>query len=183
MMTDKQKTFDYLKHGFTPEQVVVRITPLDKKSISQSIQLYNVPVDRPEHRFVEVNETYRWGYGYREGDDINWPTWNTDQHHCDDTVGHGAELDDLCSVTFDYDGAWTDEQKEDFEDKWYNGDPEDDDGRSGMGWLYDYQMTWQVEDEQLIINGPVRYDVMDRTEYNKVYIEDWKPQTEEKEDE
>jgi len=40
-----------------------------------------------------------------------------------------------------------------------------------------------VEDEQLIINGPVRYDVMDRTEYNKVYIEDWKPQTEEKEDE
>ena len=175
-MTDSQKTFDYIKHGFTPEQVVVRLTPKYKKSITQEVQLYNVPVDQPDHRFVIVNETYRWGYGYREGDDMNWPyIWNTDQHQCDSTIGHGAELDDLCSITFDYDGAWTDEQKAEFEDRWYNGDPEDDDGRSGMAWLYDYQDHWQIEEENLYIDGPVKYDVMDKHDYGKIYIEDWQP--------
>lgn len=179
-MTDKQKTFDYIKHGFTPEQVVVRITPQHKKSIAQEVELYNVPANEPGHRFVVVNEMYRWGYGYKEGDDMNWPfQWKTDRHLCDNTIGHGAELDDLCSVTFNYDGDWTEEQKAEFEDKWYNGDPDDDDGRSGMAWLYDYQDYWQIEDENLIIDGPFRYDVMDKTNYNKIYIEDWKPTTEE----
>lgn len=179
-MTDKQKTFDYIKHGFTPEQVLVRVTPKDKKSITQEVQLYNVPANQPGHRFVIVNETYRWGYGYREGDDMNWAwVWNTNQQYCDPNIGHGAELDDLCSVTFDYDGDWTDEQKEDFENKWYNGDPDDDDGRTGLGWIYDYQDTWQIEEENLIVNGPFKYDVIDKDEYGKVYIEDWQPPREE----
>lgn len=56
-MDDKQKTFNYLKHGFTKEDVFVRLTPKNKKSITQMIQLYNVPVNEPGHRFVEVRET------------------------------------------------------------------------------------------------------------------------------
>jgi hypothetical protein len=179
---EKQGLVDNIKHGFRPEDVVVRITPQHKKSITQMIQLYNVPVGEPGHRFVEVNETYRWGYGYKEGDDMNWPyQWRTNQHYCDPSIGHGAELDDLCSVWFDFDGNWTDEQKEDFEDKWYNGDPNDDDGRCGMGWVYDYQDTWQIEDEQLIVDGPFKYDIIDKTQYNKIYIENWQP-TKEKTD-
>ena len=35
MTEDKQKTYDYLKHGFTAEQVLVRITPVNKKSITK----------------------------------------------------------------------------------------------------------------------------------------------------
>ena len=97
-------------------------------------------------------------------------------------MGHGSELDDLCAVWFDYDGDWTDEQKEEFEDRWYNGDPEDDDGRSGMAWLHDYQSEWQIEDDQIIIDGEaedIKYDIMSKTEYNKIYIEDWQPPQEE----
>jgi hypothetical protein len=181
---EKQNLVDNIKHGFRPEDVVVRITPLHKKSITQMVQLYNVPVGQPGHRFVEVNETYRFGYGYREGDDMNYPyAWNGDTLYCDSTIGHGAELDDLCSVDFNYDGDWTDEQKEDFEDKWYNGDPEDNDGRSGLGWVYDYQDTWQIEDEQLLVDGPFKFDVMDKTHYNKIYIENWQPPKENNEEE
>ena len=102
--------------------------------------------------------------------------------YCDPQIGHGADLDDLVSVWFDYDGEWTAEQKQDFEDKWHNGDPEDDSGRSGMGWIYDYQDTWQIEDDQLIIDGEVddiKYDIVSRKEYNKVFIEDYKPKKEE----
>lgn len=180
-MDDKQKTFNYIKHGFTADDVYIRLTPKRKKSITQMIQLYNVPVNQPDHRFVEIRETYRFGVGYKEGTDLDYPLLLLPQGgetYCDPQVGHGADLDDLCSVWFDYDGAWTEEQKSDFEDKWYNGDPNDDDGRSGMGWVYDYQDTWQIEDEQLIIDGHVddiKFDIVSKTEYNKVYIEDYKP--------
>jgi hypothetical protein len=180
MTVDKQKTYDYLKHGFTPEQVLVRITPQHKKSITQEVQLYNVPSDQPGYRFVIVQETYRWGYGYREGDDMNYPyAWKGDQLYCDSTIGHGAELDDLCSVTFDYSRDWTDEEKAEFEEFWYNGDPEDDDGRTGLGWIYDYQDKWNIEEENLIIDGPFKFDVVDKDDYGKIYIEDWQPPQEE----
>jgi len=160
--------------------VLIRVTPKHKKSITQEVQLYNVPVDQSGHRSVAVSETYRWGHGYREGDDMNWPyIWQGDQIYCDSTIGPGADLDDLCSVDFNYDGEWTDEQKEDFEDKWYNGDSNDDDGRSGMAWLFDYQGEWNVEEENLIINGPYKFDVIDKDEYGKIYIEDWQPPVEE----
>lgn len=177
---EKQELVDNIKHGFRPEDVVVRITPQQKKSVTQMIQLYDKPND-PQQKFVEVNETYRWGYGYKEGDDMNYPfMWNQTQLFCDNQVGHGAELDDLCGVYFDYDGPWTQEEKEDFENKWYNGDPADEDGRSGFAWVYDYQDTWQVEDEQLVVDGPFKFDVMDKNDYGKIYMEDWQPPAEEK---
>ncbi len=65
-MDDRQKTFDYLKYGFTADDVVIRLKPINKKSIDHMIQLYNVPVGEPGHRFVEVKETYPlglWLYG------------------------------------------------------------------------------------------------------------------------
>lgn len=184
-MDRKQKVFDKLKKGFTTDEVLVRIMPKYKKSITQMIQLYNVPVGQPGHRFVEVKETYRWGYGYREGDDLNYPSMLFPQNgeiFCDPSIGHGAELDDLCAIDFDFDGDWTDEEMKDFEDKWYNGDPDDDDGRSGLSWVYDYQDTWKIEDEELIINGPVRYDIVDINVYDKIYESDYRPKVEEKDE-
>ena len=45
----------------------------------------------------------------------------------------------------------------------------------------DYQETWNVEDENVIIDGEVddiKYDIVSKTEYNKVFIEDYKPKKE-----
>lgn len=53
------------------------------------------------------------------------------------------------------------------------------DGRSGMAWVHDYQDHWQIEDDQIIVLGPVQFDIMDKTDYNKIYIEDYQPTTEE----
>jgi hypothetical protein len=162
---EKKKIFDYIKHGFTQDDVYIRLTPKNKKSVNMMIQLYNVPVNEPGHRFVQVNEMYRWGYGYMEGDTLDYPNLilpQNGQTYCDPTVGHGSDLDDLCAVDF-----------------WYNGDPDDDDGRSGLGWVYDYQDTWQIEDEQIIIDRDVKYDIVSKTEYNKVFIEDYKPDIDE----
>ena len=179
-MDDKQKTFDYIKHGFTADDVWIRLTPQSKKSITHMIQVYDKPND-PKQKFVEIRETYRWGQAYMDGSNLDWPNLlmpQQGQTYCNPEDGHGNELDDLCGVWFDYDGEWTDEDKEAFEDKWYNGDPADDDGRSGMAWLMDYQDTWNVEDENIIIDGEVediKYDIVSKKEYNKVFIEDYKP--------
>ena len=95
--------------------------------------------------------------------------------------GHGADLDDLCAIDFNFDGDWTEAEQADFSDRWYNGDPNDDDGRSGMAWVHDYQDEWQIEDEQIIVLGPVQFDIVDKKEYGKIHIEDYKPTTEENE--
>jgi hypothetical protein len=183
-MTEKQKVFDYLKHGFTADDVWIRLTPQSKKSITHMIQVYDKPND-PKQKFVEIRETYRWGQAYMDGSNLDYPSLlmpQQGQTYCDPEDGHGNELDDLCGVWFDYDGEWTDEEKEAFEDNWYNGDVNDDDGRSGMAWLMDYQDTWNVEDENIIIDGEVediKYDIVSKKEYNKVFIEDFKPTKEE----
>jgi len=183
MVADKQKTFDYIKHGFTADDVWIRLTPKVKKSITHVIELYDKPND-PKQKFVTISETYRWGQAYMDGSNLDWPNLlmpNQAETYCNPDDGDGNEFDDLVGVWFDYDGEWTDEEQKDFEDKWYNGDPDDDDGRSGMGWLMDYQEKWNVEDENVIINGEVddiKYDIVSKKEYNKVFIEDYKPKKE-----
>ena len=178
-MTDKHKTFDYIKYGFTADDVVVRITPRHKKSIAQSILINNI---KDKGKTVEVTEMYRWGVGYREGNELDYPELlSGDYFSCDSQIGHGNDLDDLCSVDFSYMGEWSEEEKQNFEDRWYNGDPDDDDGRSGAGWLYDWQDQWDIEQDYITINGPVKFDVVSKLEYDKVFIEDFKPKTEEAE--
>ena len=179
-MTDSQKTFDYIKHGFTPEQVLIRVKPQHKKSVDLVYELYDKTVNDPDQRFVTISETYRWGEGYLSGDMLDYPdTFDQKMLSLDPTIGHGNELDDLCSINFDYDGAWDDQQKSEFEDKWYNGDNDDDDGRSGASWLYDFQDQWQVETETLYIHGPYRFDIVDKDEYNKIYLENYQIKTKE----
>ena len=43
-MTEKQKVFDYLKHGFTADDVWIRLTPQSKKSITHMIQVLTNPM-------------------------------------------------------------------------------------------------------------------------------------------
>ena len=108
-MDDKQKTFNYLKHGFTQDDVLVRITPLQKKSIAHSIMVYGI---NDKDKTVDINEMYRWGVGYREGMELDYPELLTgDYFSCDPYLGHGSDLDDLCSVDFSYNGEWSDEEK------------------------------------------------------------------------
>ena len=113
-MDDKQKTFDYIKHGFTADDVWIRLTPQSKKSITHMIQVYDKPND-PKQKFVEIRETYRWGQAYMDGSNLDYPFLlmpQQGQTYCDPQDGHGNELDDLCGVWFDYDGEWTDEDIE-----------------------------------------------------------------------
>lgn len=144
-----------------------RITPIDKKSIYAVYDVYKIN-EQDEMKGFVVRELYRWGQGFREIDD---PVYLEDKSIvCDPNLGYGAELDDCISIDFDYDGEWTDIEKEQLENCWCNGDPEDPDMRMGAAWLYDYS-DWEVEEDFLEIIGPFKVDIIDDIDYNTVIEE------------
>ena len=65
------------------------------------------------------------------------------------------------------------QEKEEIENLWCEGDPEDPDGRMGAAWLYDYS-DWEVEDDYVEIYGPFTVDIVDEDEYNVVIEENIK---------
>jgi hypothetical protein len=77
----------------------------------------------------------------------------------------------LCSVYVEFQGEFTDDEKEEIE-KRCRGDLEDEDGRWGTAWLFDGDHNWQVEDDGVLIYGPVKIDLVDEDAYNEVIKED-----------
>jgi hypothetical protein len=71
----------------------------------------------------------------------------------------------LCAVDFDFDESFTEEEKEEIEQLWANGDPNDEYERSGAAWLYDYS-DWEVEEDSITILGPFVVDKIDEDVYN-----------------
>lgn len=155
---------------FNKDDVVIEVTPLEKKSIEQIIEIW----DNDTERSVTITERYRWGRGFLEHEYLEYNLDPVGTHRCDPNVGHGCDLDDLTSVWFDYDGDWTEEQKEQFEDHWENGDADDPDSRSGCAWLWDFQEEFEIEDDCVEITGPVRFSIVGINDYTKVYVEDYK---------
>lgn len=147
-----------------------RITPIDKKSITAVYDAYKTDSEGNTRGFV-VRELYRWGQGFRE---IDEPVYLENKWIiCDPGIGWGCELDDSISIDFEFDDDFTDEEKADIEDKWCNGDPDDEFERSGAAWLYDFS-DWQVEEDYVEILGPFKVDIVDGDEYNVIIEENIK---------
>jgi hypothetical protein len=145
-----------------------RITPLEKKNISISYDVYE---DLPNNqvRGWRVEELYRWGVGYRSEDSAvsEWETHNNGIW-CDPSVGDSIELEDLISCDFEFDAGFTAEEKLAIEENWNN---------SGPSWIYDGEHNWQVESTELVIYGPVQIDLID-DDTGEVIEEDVKPKSE-----
>ena len=145
--------------------VLYRIKPVDKKSIEITYDVYK----QREHGTIvgwSVTELYRWGQGFVE-DETDLPYIESKHTVTNPQIGDGAELDDLISVDFQYDDEIDQDEREFIEQCWENGDPEDEDGRSGPAWLYDYS-DWQVEDESITIYGPFEVDKITYSDYTIV---------------
>jgi hypothetical protein len=130
-----------------------RITALDKKSVVVTNAVYEDLADGTT-RGWSVEETYRWGYGFRSEQDpvTEWELGNNGIH-CEATSGFAcAELTDLCACFFEFDAGFTDEEKQLIENNWHEG---------GMSWLHDGEHNWQVEESTMLILGPVLIDLID----------------------
>lgn len=148
-----------------------RITPLEKKSVEYFVDVYEKLPDGRIRGF-DVTETWRWGFGFREEDEPVYEGEGT--VYCRPDVGWGCDLDDLIAVHVNF-GCWdmdgnfyedgfTEEEKEEIEAR-LRYELEDDDGRSGTGWIYDGEHNWSVEDDHVAILEPYRIDLVDADGY------------------
>jgi hypothetical protein len=145
--------------------VLYRIKPVDKKSIRITYDVYK----QTETGHIigwAVTELYRWGQGFVEYED-ELPYIDSAYVVTNPMIGEGAELDDGISIDFEYDDSITQDERDFIESCWENGDPNDEDGRAGAAWLYDYS-DWEIEDESITIDGPFEVDKLTYVDYNIV---------------
>lgn len=140
-------------------KILYRVRPEYKKSVDSFCEVVGQDNNGNERRW-SVTETYRWGQGFVE--DLSELPYKDDfEHTFDFSVGWGSELDDLCSIDFEFDESFTDEEREQIEQNWDEG---------GRGWL-DESSEWTAEYEDITIRGPFIVDKIDEEVYN-VSIED-----------
>ena len=136
-------------------EVLYRIKPVDKKSIEAYYDVYKELPDGSTKGF-SITELYRWGQGFVESEE-ELP--NIDSKSCtvDPSLGDGCELDDLINVEFEFDDTFTDEEKQEIENAWYEG---------GLGWLVDGEHDWLIDYESITIYGPFEVDKITYSDYN-----------------
>lgn len=136
-----------------------RITPLEKKSVTYFIDVYERREDGGIRGF-EAHFYYRRGQGFREEDNQPWDYEVKQGVNCDPQLGWGCELDDLCGVDVRFDDNFTPEEQAEIR-ALCTGDAEDDEGRFGEGWIYDGDHNWEIEEDCVYIYGPLRIDLVD----------------------
>lgn len=129
---------------------VYRITPLEKKSISATYEMYRENPDGTISWF-NIEDHYRWGQGFIEEDmDVNLPYKDNVVAYCDPNAGWGAELDDQVAVSFEFSDDLGEEEQQAIKDAYEQG---------GAGWLYEGDHDWQEEDSSIVVAAPFRIDL------------------------
>jgi hypothetical protein len=142
---------------------VYQVISLEKKNVVVTYEIFE-DMGNNNIRGWQIEETYRWGAGYRSVDDpiSEWET-NNNGIYCDFSLG--SESDDLIACYYQFDEGFTDQEKADLEQKWEEG---------GAAWLYDGEHNWEVENANVVIYGPVKINLIDELT-GDIIEEDIKP--------
>lgn len=132
-----------------------RITPLEKKSIEVFFELYRQNPETGDTQWVNINETYRWGKAFIAEDmDLNLPYADSKEAYCkmEDGEYEGCDFEDSVAVSFEFSDDITDEEQEAIREAYYD---------SGMGWIYDGEHDWEIEDDYVVVYGPFTVELCD----------------------
>lgn len=140
-----------------------KITPLEKKSIFNRIDVYRQNDDDSISGFT-IEEHYRWGQGYVDSKDY-FPVTSDSYAYCDSQIGWGAELDDHVAFFIEFTDDLSEEEREEIEKNYLD---------DRAGWLYDGDHNWEIEEDTIVIMPPYRIDKVDTKEYGKVLEENIK---------
>lgn len=134
-----------------------RITPLEKKSISITYEMFRENADGSISWF-NVEDHYRWGVGFLAEDmDCNLGYANDPQQYCkaEDGEYEGCEFEDQHACWFEFSDDIGEEEQEEIKSLYLEGD---DEGRGGAGWIHDGDHEWQIEDDYVIVLGPYKIE-------------------------
>lgn len=127
------------------------ITPLEKKSISITYEMYRKNADDTISWF-NIEDHYRWGRGFIEEDlDCNLEHDQTRSQHCKPDAGEyeGCEFDDSVACWFEFSDDITEAEQEAIKEAYYEG---------GAGWLFDGYHEWQEEDSYVEVLPPYKVE-------------------------
>jgi hypothetical protein len=117
------------------------IKPLHKKSIIYHVEMFRENADGSISSFT-IDETYRWGQGFVEGDlDCNLP-WEGDD------VAYAR--DDSINIEIEFSDDISEDEQEEIRQAYYEGN---------AGWLFDGDHDWQEEDTAVHIIAPYQIDL------------------------
>lgn len=136
---------------------LLKVTPLEKKSISYNVLMCRENDDGTISTFT-VDDGYRWGQGWLDEEEDSIPYKEDNTVHCSPSTGWGSDLDDQCSCWFEFSDDISEEEQEHIKKCYLEGD---EDNRCGMGWLFEGDHKWQVEEDYIEILGPYRVDRCD----------------------
>jgi len=137
------------------EEPVVRIHPLEKKSVDYLVEMFQKTPEGNVRGF-DVTETYRWGQGFVPEEDMDWVE-EEEVAVCDPQHGWGAELDDLIAVSVEFHGEFDSEER-DYIEQLCTRETEDADGLTGLEWIFGGEHDWEVDMEQILIRAPFVID-------------------------
>lgn len=138
-----------------------RITPLEKKSISITYEMFRENADGSISWF-NVEDHYRWGVGFLAEDmDCNLGYADDPQQYCkaEDGEGEGCEFEDQHACWFEFSDDIGEEEQEEIKSMYLEGD---EDGRGGAGWIHEGDHEWQIEDDYVIVLGPYKVEFCDQ---------------------
>lgn len=135
-----------------------KITPLEKKSISITYEMFRENADGTISWF-NVEDHYRWGAGFIAEDmDVNLEHDQARSQHCKAEYGEyeGCEFDDQVACWFEFSDDIGEEEQEEIKRMYLEGD---DDGRGGAGWIHEGDHEWQIEDDYVIVMPPYKVEL------------------------
>ena len=135
------------------ENVVYKFTPLEKKSIYISAEMYRRKDDNTVSWF-NVEDHYRWGFGYISGkinDDL-LPSKGASEVRCDsiDAAGFGVELNDQVGVNFEFSDDISKSEQKKIEAAYEEG---------GMKWIIEGDHNWEIEGDAIVVLAPFKIDL------------------------
>lgn len=134
-----------------------RITPLEKKSISITYEMFRENTDGSISWF-NIEDNYRWGVGFLAEDmDCNLSGAESPTQYCkaDEGEYEGCEFDDQVACWFEFSDDISEEEQEQIKKNYLEGNEE---GQMGAGWLFDGEHNWQEEDSYVVVLGPYKVE-------------------------
>ena len=139
---------------------IYRITPLEKKSIKNTLEVYRENEDESISWFT-IDDHYRWGHGFIESKHF-LPSTGEQDVYCESQVGWGAELEDQVAFFIEFSDDISEEEQKEIEKNYLE---------SGAVWLYEEEHNWVVDHDMIIVSPPFQIDQVDPEEYGKVIKE------------